>query len=217
MENDLTLHKIKVLLADDHTVFRQGLKLILSETPDIIAHGEAENGHEVLEKIRNSSFDVVVLDVAMPGISGLETLKQIKIEQPKLPVLILTMYPEERIAARFLKAGASGFLNKSIASDQLVKAIKMVCRGEKFITPQLAQKLALDFLGSDKPLHELLSDREFQVMSMIGSGKTISEIAAELQLSIKTVSTHRTHILEKLKLENNAQMIRYSIENNLVD
>lgn len=217
MENDLNLHKIKVLLADDHTVVRQGLKLILSETPDIVASGEAENGHEVLEKIRKNHFDVVVLDAAMPGKNGLETLKQMIIDQPRLPVLILTMYPEERLAARFLKAGASGFLTKVSASDQLVKAIKTVYRGEKFITPNLAQKLALDFLGSEKPLHELLSDREYQVMGMIGSGKTMTEIANELQLSIKTVSTHRTHILEKLKLDNNAQLIRYAIENQLLD
>ncbi len=217
MQNNPDANKIKVLLADDHAVLRDGLKMILAETPDIVAAGEAKDGHEVLAKIRENRYDVVVLDAAMPGLAGMETLKQLKIDKPGLPVLILTMYPEERIAARFLKAGASGFLTKDGASEQLVKAIKTVFRGDKFITSNLAQKLALDFLGSDKQLHELLSDREYQVMSMIGSGQTMSEIAEELQLSIKTVSTHRTHILEKLKLDNNAQLIRYVIENKLID
>jgi DNA-binding NarL/FixJ family response regulator len=217
MKKDSGAHQIKVLLADDHTVLRDGLKLLLSETPDIIASGEAKNGYEVLEKVRKNHFDIVVLDAAMPGLDGMETLKQLVIDQPRLPVLILTMYPEERIAARFLKAGASGFLTKDSASEELVKAIKAIFRGEKFITPKLAQKLALDFLGSDKQPHELLSDREYQVMCMMGAGKRISEIANELQLSIKTVSTHRTHILEKIKLDNNAQLIRYVIENKLIE
>jgi|TARA_B100000959_G_scaffold61585_1_gene64856 DNA-binding NarL/FixJ family response regulator len=217
MKNNFDSNKIKVLLADDHAVLRDGLKMILAETQNIVACGEAKNGYEVLEKIKKNHFDVVVLDAAMPGLAGMETLKQLRIDQPDLPVLILTMYPEERIAARFLKAGASGFLTKDSASEQLVEAIKKVFHGEKFITPELAQKLALDFMGSEKPLHDLLSDREHQVMSMMGSGQMISEIAAELQLSIKTVSTHRTHILEKLKLKNNAQLIRYAIENNLID
>ncbi|HAX46039.1 MAG TPA: response regulator transcription factor [Nitrospinaceae bacterium] len=217
MKKDSGSHQIKVLLADDHAVLRDGLKLLLSETPDIIASGEAKNGYEVLEKVRKNHFDIVVLDAAMPGLDGMETLKQLVIDQPRLPVLILTMYPEERIAARFLKAGASGFLTKDSASEELVKAIKAIFRGEKFITPKLAQKLALDFLGSDKQPHELLSDREYQVMCMMGAGKRISEIANELQLSIKTVSTHRTHILEKIKLDNNAQLIRYVIENKLIE
>ena len=217
MKNNFDSNKIKVLLADDHAVLRDGLKMILAETQNIVASDEAKNGHEVLEKVKKNHFDVVVLDAAMPGLAGMETLKQLRIDQPDLPVLILTMYPEERIAARFLKAGASGFLTKDSASEQLVEAIKKVFHGEKFITPELAQKLALDFMGSEKPLHDLLSDREHQVMSMMGSGQMISEIAAELRLSIKTVSTHRTHILEKLKLKNNAQLIRYAIENNLID
>ena len=217
MKNNFDSNKIKVLLADDHAVLRDGLKMILAETQNIVAFGEAKNGYEVLEKIKKNHFDVVVLDAAMPGLAGMETLKQLRIDQPDLPVLILTMYPEERIAARFLKAGASGFLTKDSASEQLVEAIKKVFHGGKFITPELAQKLALDFMGSEKPLHDLLSDREHQVMSMMGSGQMISEIAAELRLSIKTVSTHRTHILEKLKLKNNAQLIRYAIENNLID
>jgi DNA-binding NarL/FixJ family response regulator len=217
MKKNSGSHQIKVLLADDHTVLRDGLKLLLSETPDIIASGEAKNGYEVLEKVRKNHFDIVVLDAAMPGLDGMETLKQLVIDQPRLPVLILTMYPEERIAARFLKAGASGFLTKDSASEELVKAIKAIFRGEKFITPKLAQKLALDFLGSDKQPHELLSDREYQVMCMMGAGKRISEIANELQLSIKTISTHRTHILEKIKLDNNAQLIRYVIENKLIE
>lgn len=210
-------NKIKVLLADDHAVVREGLKLILSETSDIVALGEAKNGYEVLELIQKDHWDVVVLDAAMPGKSGLETLKQLKIDRPKLPVLILSMYPEERLAARFLKAGASGYLTKASASDQLVKAIKTVYHGKKFISPNLAEKLALDFLGSEKQPHELLSDREYQVMCMFGYGKTVSEIALELNLSVKTISTHRTHILEKMKIKNNAQLILYVIDNKLIE
>ncbi|MFQ5443159.1 MAG: response regulator [Nitrospinales bacterium] len=210
-------NKIRVLLADDHAVLREGLKLILSETPDIIAAEEAGTGMEVLNIIRNSPVDVVVLDITMPEMNGLDILKQLKIEFPNLAVLVLSMFPEERGAIRFLKAGASGYLCKSGASDQLVKAIKTVYRGEKYFSPSLAQKMALALLDSDQPPHELLSDREYQVMCMLGSGKTVSEVAQELKLSIKTISTHRAHILEKMKIENNAQLMRYAIENKLID
>lgn len=210
-------HKIKVLLADDHAVFREGLKLILSETSDIVATGDVDNGHSALEAVRTTSYDVVVLDVSMPGKSGLETLKQLRVEYPKLPVLVLSMYPEERIAVRFLQAGASGYLTKSSASDQLVKAIKTVHHGEKFISPALAQKLAHNYLYSERAPHELLSDREYQVLCLIGAGKTVSEIAVELILSVKTVSTHRTHILRKLNLKNTAQLIRYALDNKLIE
>ncbi len=210
-------NKIKVLLADDHAVFREGLKLILSETPDIVATGDVDNGHAVLEALRKTSYDVVLLDVSMPGKSGLETLKQLRVEYPKLPVLVLSMYPEDRIAVRFLQAGASGYVTKGSASDQLVRAIKTVYHGEKFISPQLAQKLAHNFLYFERAPHELLSDREYQVLCMIGAGKTVSEIAEELILSVKTISTHRTHILEKLNLKNTAQSIRYALENKLIE
>ncbi len=216
MENE-HVNKIKVLLADDHTVFREGLKLILSETSDIVAIGEADNGHAVLEAVRKASYDVVVLDISMPGKNGLDTLKQLRAEYPKLPVLVLSMYPEDRIAVRFLQAGASGYVNKGSASDQLVEAIKMVHHGGKFISSKLAQKLAHNFLYSERPPHELLSDRQYQVLCMIGAGKTVSEIAAEMILSVKTISTHRTHILEKLNLKNTAQLIRYALENKLIE
>ena len=216
MENE-HVNKIKVLLADDHAVFREGLKLILSETPDIVATGDADNGHAVLEAVRKTSYDVVVLDVSMPGKSGLDTLKQLRAEYPKLPVLVLSMYPEDRIAVRFLQAGASGYVTKGSASDQLVKAIQTVHLGEKFISSKLAQMLAHKFLYSERPPHELLSDREYQVLCMIGTGKTVSEIAEELILSVKTISTHRTHILKKLNLKNSAQLIRYALENKLIE
>lgn len=216
MENE-HVHKIKVLLADDHAVFREGLKLILSETPDIVATGDVDNGQAVLEAVRKTSYDVVVLDVSMPGKSSLDTLKQLKVEYPKLPVLVLSMYPEDRIAVRFLQAGASGYVHKGSASDQLVNAIKTVHHGEEFISSKLAQKLAHNFLHSERIPHELLSDREYQVLCMIGTGKTVSEIAEELILSVKTISTHRTHILEKLNLKNNSQLIRYALENKLIE
>ena len=216
MENE-HVHKIKVLLADDHAVFREGLKLILSETQDIVATGDVDNGYAVLEAVRKTVYDVVILDVSMPGKSGLETLKQLKVEYPKLPVLVLSMYPEDRIAVRFLQAGASGYVTKASASDQLVKAIKTVHHGQKFISAELAQKLAHNFLYSERIPHEMLSDREYQVLCMIGFGKTVSGIAEELILSVKTVSTHRTHILEKLNLKNSAQLIRYALENKLIE
>ncbi len=209
---------IKVLIADDHAVVRQGLKQILTDTSDMQVVGEAATGAEALEKARTEECDVFVLDISMPGPSGLDILKEIRALRPNLPVLILSMYPEEQFAVRLLKAGASGYLNKESAPDELVKAVRKVVEGGKYVSPVLAEQLALEIgADSDKPLHENLSDREFQVMRMIAVGKTVTEIAEALSLSVKTVSTYRTRILEKMSLKTNAEVIRYAIQNQLIE
>jgi len=209
---------INVLIADDHTIVREGLKQILEETSDLSVVGEAKNGWEVLEMIRNAEFDVVVLDISLPGKSGLEVLKNLKDEHPNLPVLILSMHPEEQYAVRMLKAGAAGYLTKECAPDELVTAIRKVARGGKYITPSLAERLAFA-LGDDvsQPLYTKLSDREYTVMCLIASGKTITEIAAELCLSPKTISTYRSRILEKMHMKTNTELMHYAMEHGLVD
>jgi DNA-binding NarL/FixJ family response regulator len=209
---------IKILIADDHAIVREGLKQILSESPDLVVVAEASSGQEVLEKISKNDLDLVVLDIAMPGRGGLDILKEIKTQKPRLPVLMLSMYPEEQYAIRVLKAGASGYLTKESAPDELVKAIRQISQGKKYISPSLAEKLAIDLeLGPDKLPHEILSDREYQVMCMIASGKTLKEIADGLSLSIKTISTYRSRILEKMNMKTNAELTHYAIKSNLVD
>lgn len=208
---------IKVLLADDHALFREGLKQILADTPDIVVAGEAGNGHETFVKVRSESWDVVVLDITMPGMHGLDVLKQLQRECPRLPVLVLSMHSEDRYGARVLRAGASGYLTKDSAPDQLIEAIRTVARGERFLSHSLLQHLAFEKdAGLEKP-HEILSDREYQVMCMIAAGKGITEIAGELSVSPKTVSTHRARILEKTRTRSNADLTRYAIENGLID
>lgn len=208
---------IKVLIADDHAVVRQGLKQILAETMDLVVGGEATNTQEVLDKIRDSEFDVIVLDITMPGRGGLDILREIKHERPKLPILILSMHSEDQFAVRALKAGASGYMSKESAPELLVKAIRKVHAGGKYISPALAEKLAFDLESdSERPPHEKLSDREFQVMCMIASGKTVKEIADKLSLSVKTISTYRARILEKMKMKTNAEVTHYAIRNELV-
>ena len=208
---------IKVLITDDHAVVRKGLKQIIDETPGMLAADEAASGNEALEKIRKNDYDVVLLDIAMPGKGGLDTLKELKLERPGLPVLILTIYPEEQYAVRVLKAGAVGYLTKESAPEELVIAIKKVAEGGRYISPSLAEKLAFN-IGADTDIapHERLSDREYQVMCMIASGKTVSEIADEMSLSVKTISTYRTRILEKMGMKNNAEMTHYAIKKELV-
>jgi two-component system invasion response regulator UvrY len=208
---------IKVLIADDHTIVRDGLKQIFKETSDIIVTGEAANGVEAIEKIEAEKFDVVVLDIAMPGRGGIDVLKNIKQQKPTLPVLILSMYPEDQYAIRVLKAGAAGYLTKESASEQLIAAVRRIYEGHKYISPELAEKLA-DALDENYPKtgHETLSDREFQVLRLIGSGMTVSEIATELALSVKTISTNRTRILKKMGMKNNAELIGYAIKHGLV-
>lgn len=209
---------IKIIIADDHAIVRKGLKQILEETPDMAVTDEASNCNEVLEKVRKGNFDVVILDLTMPGRGGVDTLKEIKAEKPDLPVLVLSVHPEEQYAMRVLKAGAAGYVNKESAPIELIEAIRKVASGRKYISSTLAENLALN-LDSDfeKPLHESLSDREFQVMCKIAMGKTMTDIANELNLSIKTISTYRTRILEKMNMKSNAEIARYAIKNGLVD
>ncbi len=208
---------INILIADDYPVVRKGLKQILSDYSDMVVAGEARDGNEVLNMTREIGYDVVLLDISMPGSGGLEVLKQLKSEQPHLPVLILSMHPEEQYAVRALRAGASGYLTKNSAPQELIKAIRKVIEGGKYVSPTLAEKLACE-LESDKKsiLHERLSDREYQVMCMIASGKSIKDIADELALSVKTISTFRTRILIKMAMKNNAEITYYAIKENLV-
>ena len=211
------MKKIRILIADDHPIVREGYKKILSDTTDMIAADEAENGQEVLDCIRKKQYDLILLDISMPGRSGLETLKDLKNEKPKLPVLILSIYPEEQYAVRAFRAGASGYLTKASAPNELIAAIRKITQGGRYISPSMAERLTYYFdVDAAKPLHEMLSDREYQVMLMIASGKTVSEIADELCLSVKTISTYRTHIIDKMKLKNNAEITLYAIQNKLV-
>jgi DNA-binding NarL/FixJ family response regulator len=208
---------IKILISDDHAIVREGLKQILADTEDLVVGGEAANGHEVLELIRQEDWDMVLLDLAMPGKDGLETLKELKKEKPKLPVLVLSIYPEEQYAVRALKAGASGYLTKESAPGELIAAIRKVSQGGKYISASLAEKLASHLVAdADRPVHEFLSDREFQVMLLIASGKTVKEIADEMYLSVKTVSTYRVRALSKLGMKNNSEFTYYAIKQGLI-
>jgi len=203
---------INVLIVDDHTIVRQGLKQILAETSDIVVTAEAQNGQEAIEKVRQNGYDVVLLDVALPGADGLSVMRVLRQEKPSVAVLVLSAYPEEQYAVRFLKAGAAGYLTKESASDELILAIRKVAQGGKYVTQSLAERLAGSLASdADRLPHEALSNREYQVMRMIASGKTVGEIAEELSLSVKTVSTYRTRILEKLQLSNNADIMRYAL------
>lgn len=209
---------MKILIADDHSVVRKGLSQIIKEMPEVAEVEEAKNGEEVLQKIKITEFDLIILDISMPGKSGLEILQELKILHPDLHVLILSIYPEDLFAIRVLKAGAAGYLNKNTAPDELAIAIRKVASGGKYISRTLAEKLAFTF-GNDKNKlpHEKLSDREFQVMRLIASGKTLSQIAEELFLSSKTISTYRARILEKMNLESSSSITNYAIKNNLID
>ena len=209
---------INIIIADDHAVVRKGLKQIFDETLDLFVADEASSGLELLEKVRKNKFDVVILDISMPGKDGLDTLKELKNERPDLPVLIFTIYPEEQYAVRVIKAGAAGYVNKESETDVLIEAIRKVSQGRKYISPDLAELLATNLESSgEAPLHESLSDREYQVMCMIASGKTATDIAKELSLSINTISTYRLRILEKMGLKNNAEITHYAVKNKLVD
>jgi DNA-binding NarL/FixJ family response regulator len=209
---------IQVLLADDHAIVRAGLKELLEDTGDITVAGEATNGLEVMAQIRARDFDVAVLDMTMPGRSGIELIKLVKDEKPKLRILVLTMHSEEQYAVRALKAGASGYLTKEAAADQLVAAIRRIAGGGAYVSPETAERLVLD-TGPHAVAapHTLLSDREFQVLQMIAGGRSVGEIAKRLSLSVKTVSTHKTRILQKMGLSNQAELIRYALEHKLLD
>lgn len=209
---------IKVLIADDHAIVRQGLKQILAETLDMTVAGEADNGTDALRKIREGEWDVVLLDVNMPGKNGIDTLKQIREECPRLPVLMLSMYPEDQYAVRLIKAGAAGYMTKETAPELLVDAIRRVASGKKYLSPAVAELLADELdSGTQGQPHELLSDREYQVLLAIASGKTVSEIAEIMVLSAKTISTYRTRILEKMRMKTSAELTHYAIKNGLVD
>jgi two-component system, NarL family, invasion response regulator UvrY len=207
----------RILIADDHPIVRRGLKQILAEESDICEIGEARTGQEVLQQLRGQIWDAVVLDVNLPDRSGLDILREIRERNPRLPVLILSMHPEDQFAVRVVKAGASGYLTKDSAAEELVKALRRILSGGKYISPTLAEQLAEALTGeTEKPAHEKLTDREYLVLCRIGSGRTVSEIAEELQLSVKTVSTYRTRILEKMDLRTNAELTSYAVRNGLV-
>jgi DNA-binding NarL/FixJ family response regulator len=209
---------IRVLIADDHAIVRQGLKQILSEAPDISLAGEAANGQQALHQARTETVDVLVLDLTMPGRSGFDILQEIKHDLPHLPVLVMSVHDEEQFGVRLLKAGAAGYITKESAPDEMVKAIRKVVGGGKYISARLGEILGLRLdAAADQPLHETLSDREFQVMQMLGAGKTATGIAAALSLSVKTISTYRTRILDKLHLKNTAEIVSYAIRNHLID
>lgn len=209
---------MRILLADDHKLFRDGIKRILTEQADVTGIGEAGNSQEVLDMVREKHWDVIVLDIKLPGRSGLDVLKELRLNNPKLPVLILSMYPEDQFAVRVLKAGASGYLTKTSAARELVSAIRQVARGRKYVSAAVAKMLA-DAISnqSEHQPHEFLSNREYEIFRLLASSKTVSQIARELALSVKTVSTHRAHIMEKMKLKNNAEIIRYALVQGLVE
>ena len=208
---------IRILIADDHAIVRQGLRQIVMSDNQMTIVGEAANGNELLNMIRKTPADVVILDISMPGRNGLETLKDLKQDYPSVPVIILSMHPEDQYAVRVFKAGAAGYMNKETAPEELVTAIKKVYRGGKYISPQLAELLAFHIGGSqhDEP-HKLLSDRELEVFYSLAAGKTVSQISEELNLSVKTISTYRARIMEKMDMTTNAQLIRYAYDNKLL-
>jgi DNA-binding NarL/FixJ family response regulator len=207
---------IRVFIADDHGIVRKGMKQILSRTPDIEVTGEASTGQEALEKIWANNFDVVILDISLPGRNGLDILKQIKIHKPKLPVLILSMYPEEQYAVRVFKAGAAGYLTKESEKSELIEAIRRIAEGNKYITPALAERLADELEpGAEKALHDRLSDREYHLLCLIARGKNTRGIASELSLSIKTIGTHRASLLDKMGMKSNAELTHYAIQHKL--
>jgi len=209
---------ISVLIADDHAILREGLKQILASTPDIVVADEADNGKEIIRKIGERDYDVILLDIAMPGRNGIDICKQLKSIKPHLNVLILSMYPEEQFALRALRAGAAGYLTKKSVSAELITAIRKVSKGERYISSSLAEAMASKITDpTSYPRHESLSDREFEIMCMIAKGRTLTEIARELTLSINTVSTHRARILKKMNLKTNAELTYYSFQNRLVD
>ncbi len=208
---------IKILIADDHTIVREGIKQILAEMPEVTVTDEARNGQEVLQNVWDKDYDIVLLDITMPGRSGLDVLKQLKNDKPALKILILSMHPEEQYAIRAFKAGAFGYLTKESSPNELIEAVRKVSIGKKYVSSSLAETLASHLEAkSEKPLHDTLSDREYEVMCMIASGRTVKEIAGELALSVKTISTYRARILEKMGMKNNAQLTHYTIQNQLV-
>jgi len=207
---------IKILIADDHPIVRQGMRQTLANQPDMKIGGEAQNTQQVLELVRKENWDVLILDITMPGQGGLAILDQLKKERPKMGILVLSIHPEDLFGVRALRAGAAGYMNKESASEQLVNAVRRIASGGKYISQNLAEKLALYVAGNGKAPHEALSDREYQILRLLVSGKTVSEIAAELNLSAKTVSTYRNRTLRKMNLKNNVELAHYAMRYNLV-
>lgn len=209
---------MRILIADDHAIMREGLRHILVETPEIEIAGEAANGREVIEIVDRGDVDLVLLDISMPGMNGLEVLRILKKHHPRLPVLILSMYPEEQYAIRSLRAGAAGYLTKEGASEELIAAVRKVASGGKYIGLSLAEKIAFDLEDDSRVLpHEKLSDREYEVFRGIVAGRTSGEIANELSLSVKTISTYRQRVMTKMRMRTNSELTRYAVLNGLID
>lgn len=207
---------VRILIADDHAVVRHGLRRILAEAFPDAEFGEAANAPEALASVNHTPFDLVIADITMPGRTGLDLLKDLQAAQPKLPVLILSMHPEDQFAVRVIRAGAAGYLNKDAPPPELIHAVRKVLAGGTYVSATLAEKLAQGLRPQGEPLlHERLSDREFEVLRLLGAGKTIKEIGAQLSLSVKTVSTYRTRLLEKMALKTNADLMRYAVQHNL--
>lgn len=209
---------IRIVVADDHTIVREGLKQILNAAGDLEVVAEAQNGFEVIERVRALEFDVLLLDMSMPGKSGIELIKQVHVEKPKLRILVLSMHEEHQYAVRAIRAGAAGYLTKEGASAQLVSAIRKVAGGGAYISSAVAEQLALGAMPDAKgPPHAALSDREFQIFRMIAEGKSVSDIAERLNLSVKTVSTHKANILQKMNMTTQAELIKYALTHRLVE
>ncbi|MDY7577923.1 response regulator transcription factor [Herbaspirillum sp. RTI4] len=207
----------KILVVDDHAVVRAGVAHFIADIPNMEIGGEASTAEDAIRLVRNDTWDIVLLDIAMPDKSGVEVLKQIKREKPELPVLMLSMHPESRYAVQVLRSGASGYLQKEALATELVAAINTVMRGHKYISYGVAELLTADPTDTDKPLHETLSQREYEIFYKLGKGEGVTKIADELCLSVKTVSTYRTRVLHKMSMTNNADIIYYAIKNNLID
>ena len=208
--------RLRILIVDDHPIVRQGLKQILSDAADVGAIGEAADGQQALDLVRQGDWDAVVLDIGLPGRGGIEVLKDIKHERPRLPVLILSMHPEDQYAIRALRAGAGGYLTKEAATEKLLEAIRKITTGGRFITADLAERLAMELTVDVGPPHASLSDREFEVLRLIASGLSVGDIADRMSLSVKTVSTYRARILEKMRMKNNAELMQYVLSNHLL-
>lgn len=209
---------IRIVIADDHTIVREGLKQLLSAADDLRVIGEAQNGHDVLKQVRDNDFEVLLLDMSMPGKSGIELIKQVHAEKPKLRILVLSMHEEEQYAVRALKAGAAGYMTKESAGAQLLAAIRKVASGGAFISPAVAEQFALGAMPqTEGPPHAALSDREFQVFQMLVHGVSVSAIAGRLNLSVKTVSTHKANIMQKMNMTNQSELIRYALNHRLLD
>ena len=208
---------IRIVVADDHAIVRDGLKQLLAVPSDLEVVGEARDGHEVLQRVRELDFDLLLLDMSMPGKSGIELIKQVRAEKPRLRILILSMHEEHQYAIRAIRAGASGYITKESATNKLVEAIRKVASGGAYISGEVAEQLALGAMPGNKGLpHESLSDREFQVFRMLAEGKSVSDIAERLTLSVKTVSTHKANVMHKMGLENSGELIRYALAHRLV-